>query len=195
MDFSVGRNGLSKLVRLLNAYVAIFMAIGFGVLVSSHFQWGGRGVALGATIQLACSAYFTAFAIYRWRRPAASIASGFALLALTLTIPGCPQPAGPKTGSPPIEFSFRKAQIPTRGMVVGIKNASSSETLESLTVEIRSPSEESTRSHVVEKEVKPRDSITVGWVELDGWKLKLGDEISVTSDRYMQPKTVTVPKP
>lgn len=195
MDSSVGPNANSKLVQLLNAYVAIFMAFGFGVLVSSHFQWGGYGVTVGATIQLACSAYFMAFALYRSRRSVASKASGFALLALTLTTAGCPQPAGPKAGSPPIEFSFRKAQVPTRGMVVGIKNASSSETLESLTVEVRSPGEETTRSHVVEKEIKPRDSITVGWVELDGWKLKPGDEISVTADRYTEPKTVTVPKP
>lgn len=118
--------------------------------------------------------------------------------AVSLALAGCDemkQGAKPRAGSPPVEFSFRKSQIPTRGMVVGVKNASPSETLTGLTVEVRSPGEETTRSHVVEKEIKPRDSITIGWVELDGWKLKPGDEVSATVAGYMDPKTVTVPKP
>lgn len=118
--------------------------------------------------------------------------------AASLALAGCEEMkrgAGPRAGSPPIEFSFRKSQIPTRGMVVGIKNASPSETLKGLTVEVRAPGEETTRSHVVEKEIKPRDSITVGWVELDGWKLKPGDEVSLTAAGYTEPKTATVPKP
>lgn len=117
------------------------------------------------------------------------------LLGLTLT--GCGDPnqgAGARAGSPPIEFSFRKSQIPTRGMVIGIKNASEKETLNKLTVEVRSPNEETTRSHVIEKEIKPRDTVTVGWVELDGWKLEPGDKVSVMADSYTDPKKVTVPK-
>src|SRR6185312_6900877 len=96
--------------------------------------------------------------------------------------------AGPKQGPPPIELSFRKAQIPTRGMVVGIKNAADGETLEKLTVEVRSPGEETPRSHVIKTGIKPHDSITVGWVELDGWKLKPGDEFSIKVSRYSEPK-------
>lgn len=115
------------------------------------------------------------------------------MLALTLT--GCEkQSAGARAGAPPLEFSFRKSQVPTLGMVVGMKNASQNETLMRLTVEIRSLNEKNTRSHVVEKEIKPRDTVTVGWVELDGWKLKPGDEIFVTADGYMDPKKVTVPE-
>ena len=120
---------------------------------------------------------------------AAITAFGFGVLA------GCSQPAGLKQGPPPIEFSFRKAQIPTRGMVVGIKNAADGETLEKLTVEVRSPGEETPRSHVIETGIKPHDSITVGWVELDGWKLKPGDNVSVKVAGYSKPKTITVPKP
>lgn len=115
---------------------------------------------------------------------------------LSLTLAGCADAKqGAKAGSPPLEFSFRRSQIPTRGMVVGIKNASQSETLKGLTVEVRSADEETTRSHLIEKEIKPRDSITVGWIELDGWTLKPGDEVSVTSDNYTDPKAVTVPEP
>lgn len=120
------------------------------------------------------------------------------LIVCVLSLAGCADAnkgAGPRAGSPPVEFSFRKAQIPTRGMVVGIKNASPSDTLTGLTVEVRSPAEETTRSHAIEKEIKPRDTITVGWVELDGWKLKPGDELSVAAARYTEPKTVTVPQP
>ena len=113
--------------------------------------------------------------------------------AASLAFAGCG--AKPRAGSPPIEFSFRKSQIPTRGMVIGIKNASPSETLKGLSVEVRSPGEAATRSHAVEKEIKPRDTITVGWVELDGWKLKPADELSVTAAGYSEPKTITVPKP
>ena len=114
---------------------------------------------------------------------------------ILITLAGCAKRgAGPKAGSPPIEFSFRASQIPTRGMVVGIKNASPSETLKGLTVEVRSPDEETTRSHVVKKEIEPRDSISVGWVELDGWKFKPGDEVSVTVEGYTEPKKITVPE-
>lgn len=79
-------------------------------------------------------------------------------------------------------------------MVIGIKNASQNETLKELTVEVRSPNEETTRSHVIEKEIKPRDTVTVGWVELDGWKLEPGDKVSVTADGYTDAKKVTVPE-
>ena len=116
----------------------------------------------------------------------------------SLALAGCEelkQGAKPKAGSPPIEFSFRKSQIPTRGMVVGIKNASASETLAGLTVEVRSPGEATTSSHAVEKQIKPHDTITVGWVELDGWKLKPADELSVTAAGYTERKTITIPKP
>lgn len=79
-------------------------------------------------------------------------------------------------------------------MVIGIKNASENETLNKLTVEVRSHNEETTRSHVIEKQIKPRDTVTVGWVELDGWRLEPGDKVSVTADSYRDPKKVTVPK-
>ncbi len=39
------------------------------------------------------------------------------------------------------------------------------------------------------------DTITVGWVELDGWKLKPRDEVTIECKGYVTPKKVTVPNP
>src|SRR5688500_9847124 len=107
----------------------------------------------------------------------------FVLLLLVVASIGCEAAKRPpQAAQPPIEFSFRKSQIPTRGMVAGIRNASSSETLTNFVVKVGSPKEQGTRSHRVDAPVEPQDTITVGWVELDGWKLKPEDEISVTCE-------------
>jgi hypothetical protein len=43
---------------------------------------------------------------------------------------GCKKPvAEPRPEPPPLKLSYRKSQIPTEGMVVGINNPSSSESI------------------------------------------------------------------
>jgi hypothetical protein len=109
------------------------------------------------------------------------------------TIFGCgPAKAPPKPGAPPISFSFRKSQVPTRGMVAGIQNTTA-ETLTELIVKVSSPNEDGTRSHRVGA-VESDDTITVGWVELDGWKLKPNDKMSVTCAEYTDAATAVVPE-
>ena len=112
---------------------------------------------------------------------------------LLAAVSGCVD-NNPAPGPPPIEFSFRKSQIPLKGMVMGIQNTSDTD-LEVVTISVRSPKDEGARSHVIETRIVPKDSITVGWVELDGWKLKPGDEVTVECTGYNAPKKVTVPKP
>lgn len=123
----------------------------------------------------------------------------YALIALaTLSFLGCQNEAGPaavRPGPPPIEFSFRKSQIPLKGVVAGLRNASDEEILENLVVRVNSPDEEGERSYRVETAIRPQDSITVGWMELDGWKLEPGQSLSVTCNGYAGTATIEVPKP
>lgn len=101
----------------------------------------------------------------------------------------------PKPGPPPIKFSFRKSQIPLKGMVAGIRNTSSEETLENFVVRVKSSGEEGERSHRPLNQLEPQDSFTVGWAELDGWKLKPGDVLTVTCDQYKGEASAKVPEP
>lgn len=101
----------------------------------------------------------------------------------------------PKPGPPPLEFSFRKSQIPLKGMVAGVRNASTDEVLENFVVQVQPAGEESERSHRPIHLLKPQDSFTVGWAELDGWKLKPGDVLRVTCDQYEGEASATVPEP
>lgn len=124
----------------------------------------------------------------------ASYINTFALLLLIVAAAGCEATKRPpQAAQPPIEFSFRKSQIPTRGLVVGIRNASTSETLTNFVVKVSSPKEQGTRSHRVDAPLEPQDTITVGWVELDGWKLKPEDQISVTCEEYTGEATAEAP--
>lgn len=106
-----------------------------------------------------------------------------------------PEKPDPKPGPPPIEFSFRKSQIPLKGMVAGVRNASTDEILENFVVRVKSSDEEGERSHRPANHLKPQDSFTVGWAELDGWKLKPGDVLTVTCDQYEGETSATVPEP
>jgi hypothetical protein len=118
------------------------------------------------------------------------------MVLLLASIAGCgqrPQPAKP--GQPPIAFSFRKSQIPTQGMVAGVQNKSSTETLTNFVIKVSAPQENGTRSHKVNSPVEPQDTITVGWIELDGWKLKPNDKISVSCEQYSGDATAVVPEP
>lgn len=119
------------------------------------------------------------------------------IVVFLFVLPGCQSQVeddSPKPGAPPLEFSFRKSQIPLRGVVAGIRNASTAETLEEFVVRVEAPEEEGIRSYRVEVPLKPEDSITVGWVELDGWALKPGQTLSVSCEQYTEPATVVVPK-
>ncbi|MCA9068425.1 MAG: hypothetical protein KDA84_05860 [Planctomycetaceae bacterium] len=106
-----------------------------------------------------------------------------------------PKKPDPKPGPPPVEFSFRKSKIPLQGMVAGVWNTSEQETLESLVVRVSSPEEEGERSHHLWKTLRPQDSITVGWQELDGWKLKPDDVLKITCDQYRDEVFITIPQP
>lgn len=108
--------------------------------------------------------------------------------------PARPAAPPPKPGKPPIEFSFRKSQVPTKGMVAGIRNSSDSEELSELVVQVHGPNEKGQRSHRVDSIVRPQDSITVGWVELDGWKLKAGDSLTVRCRQYTGEASDVVPE-
>ena len=121
--------------------------------------------------------------------------SSFSCFVVFLLTVGCNQPPQlPKAGPPPIEFSFRPSQVPTKGMVAGIRNASKSETLTDFVVHVSAPNEKGTRSHRLNSPIRPEDSITVGWVELDGWKLKPGDQLSVKCNEYTADATTVVPE-
>ncbi len=99
---------------------------------------------------------------------------------------GCKRAASPRPrpGPPPLKVSFRKSQIPTEGMVAGINNPSSSESIQVVAVFVQGKGEKEERSYRIDRELKPLDSIAVGWVQLNGWKLKPGDKLRIRCEGY-----------
>jgi hypothetical protein len=103
---------------------------------------------------------------------------------------GCqPQLVGP----PPLKAVFRKASVPTKGQVVGLGNPDGPQAIRVVQVYVRSANENDERPYRVDKSVAPNDSISLGWMELDGWALKSGDRIRVQCDGYDQDLIVNVP--
>jgi hypothetical protein len=89
-----------------------------------------------------------------------------------------------QAGPPPLNVSFRKSQIPGRGLVAGLNNPSSTSSVEVLTVFVQKPKETDWRSYRLDRKIRPQDSISVGWVELDGWKLSKGDRLRIRCRGY-----------
>jgi len=90
----------------------------------------------------------------------------------------------PKAGPPPLHVSFRKSQIPTEGMVASVNNPSEAAALKVVAVFVRGKGEKEERSYRLDREIKPLDSISVGWVEFGGWKLKPGDKLRIRCEGY-----------
>ena len=120
-----------------------------------------------------------------------------AMLAIwigTTGLVGCrKQIAAPRPGPPPLKVSFRKSQIPTEGMVAGINNPSSSESIQVVAVFVRGKGEKEERSYRIDRELKPLDSISVGWIQLNGWKLKPGDKLRIRCEGYTDDLESEVP--
>jgi hypothetical protein len=110
------------------------------------------------------------------------------LFGAVLSVPalaGCRQaPPPPNPGPPPLKISYRESQIPTQGMVAGINNPSTTDAIKVIAVFVRSANDKDERSYRLDKEIKPLDMITVGWIEMDGWKLKTGDKLRIKCDGY-----------
>src|SRR5262249_51486931 len=109
------------------------------------------------------------------------------LIAVPLIV-GCgpPQPARarPPKGPPGFKVSFRKSQIPGQGMVANVNNPSATETIKVAVIFVQGKGEKEERSYRLDRDVKPLDSLTVGWAELGGWKLKRGDKLRIRCDGY-----------
>src|SRR5215469_16767374 len=90
----------------------------------------------------------------------------FVGLMLAPLLVGCARPAPPPpAGPPPFKVSFRKSQIPGQGMVANLNNPSSTETITVAVVFVRGKDEKEERSYRLDREVKPLDSLSVGWGE------------------------------
>jgi hypothetical protein len=109
------------------------------------------------------------------------------LMAATLLV-GCPPvpvaARAVKAGPPPFKVSFRKSQIPGQGLVANVNNKSSTEKITVAVVFVLGKGEKEDRSYRLDRELKPLDSMSIGWAELGGWKLKLGDKLRIRSDEY-----------
>jgi hypothetical protein len=107
---------------------------------------------------------------------------------------GCGRSASPpKAGPPPLKVSFRKSQIPTQGMVASVNNPSSAESIKVVAVFVEGKGEKEERSYRLDRLVKPLDSISVGWTELDGWNLKPGDKLRIQCEGYTDDLGCEVP--
>jgi len=78
-------------------------------------------------------------------------------------------------------------------MVAGINNPSSSESIQVVAVFVRGKGEKEERSYRIDRELKPLDSISVGWIQLNGWKLKPGDKLRIRCEGYTDDLESEVP--
>jgi hypothetical protein len=110
-------------------------------------------------------------------------------LLVVLGLVGCQRQAQPKTpapkpGPPPLRVSFRNSQIPTEGKVASITNPSETEPVKVVAVFVQGKKEKEERSYRLEREIVPLDSISVGWAQFGGWKLKNGDKLRIRCEGY-----------
>ena len=89
-----------------------------------------------------------------------------------------------KPGQPPVKLSYRGAKVPLQGQVMGVNNTSENEKLTLATVFVKGKKEKDERSYQVGKTINPQDSVTVGWAELNGWKLNSGDKVRLKFREY-----------
>jgi hypothetical protein len=111
-----------------------------------------------------------------------------------LFLAGCKE-VSPKAEPPPFKVSFRKSQIPGQGMVANVNNPSSTEPIKLTVVFVKGKEEKEERSYRLDRKVEPLDSLSVGWSQLKGWKLKPGDTIRIRCDGYTDDLTCEVTKP
>ena len=91
-------------------------------------------------------------------------------------------------------ISYRKAAIPGHGVVLGLTNATDKETLKNVVVLVKSSAGGGERSYRVARSLSPKETISVGWKELDGWKLNPGDVVKVKVDGDARPVEVIIPR-
>jgi hypothetical protein len=113
-------------------------------------------------------------------------------MAVMVVLCGC-RPAAPKPGPPPLKISFRPSQFKDQGLVAGINNPSSSESIKVVAVFVRSAEDKDERSYRLDRVIRPLDSINVGWLELDSWKLKPGDKLRFLCEGYEASLDTEVP--
>lgn len=100
----------------------------------------------------------------------------------TAVLVGCGKQS--KAGPPPLKISYRKAKVLAQGLVAGVNNPSPTDPITLTAVFVRGKGERDERSYRIDQKIKPLDSITVGWVEFDGWKLKRGDTLRFLCEGY-----------
>lgn len=97
----------------------------------------------------------------------------------------------PQAGPPPLKVSFRKSQVPFHGLVAGINNPTD-QTIQVTAVLVQGAADAHPRTHRLDYELKSLDTMTVGWTELDGWKLKPKDKLMIRCDGFAQDFRVDV---
>jgi hypothetical protein len=95
-----------------------------------------------------------------------------------------PAPKAPDPGPPPVRVSFRNSQIPTEGKVASISNPSETRPIKVVAVFVQGKKEKEERSYRLDREILPLDSISLGWAQFGGWKLKAGDKLRIRCEGY-----------
>lgn len=93
-----------------------------------------------------------------------------------------------------LAVGYRKASLPGHGVVLGLTNATEKETLKNVVVSVKSPTDQGERSYKVARALRPGETLSVGWKELDGWKLNSGDVVKIKMDGQATPLEVVVPR-
>ncbi len=98
------------------------------------------------------------------------------------------------SGEPRVSVSFRNSKVPFQGLVAGMTN-NSDQQLTGLTVTVQDPQENDRRTYQIKGGIPPHDNVDVGFLELDQWKLKAGQKLTISCDQYQGQKQVEVTKP
>jgi hypothetical protein len=118
-----------------------------------------------------------------------------ALVAAWLTaamLAGC-NTRPPKAGPPPLRVSYRKSKLPAQGMVAGINNPSE-QAIKVAVVFVQGKFEQEERSYRLDQDIKPLDTLSVGWAELGGCKLQKGDRLHIRCEGYADDLACEVPE-
>lgn len=69
---------------------------------------------------------------------------------------------------------------------MGLTNPSREQPCTIIAVSVQSDSDVERRSYRLDRTIRPLDSITIGWIECDGFELKQGDRLWIHCKEFQQ---------
>lgn len=111
------------------------------------------------------------------------------VLAATLVLSGCGTSALP----PPVTITFRNSVFSSQSKVIQIAN-NSSHHFYNVRVVGRNFQDVSSASVRAAEELRPGQTVEVGWLEFGNWTPRSGESIEVYCDDYVTPQIKIIPQ-